>query len=258
MQDLRITVVQADQKWENKSANFSNYERLLKDVQETDLIVLPEMFHTGFTMNAEEMAEEMHTSQGLVWLKQLAKTKTAAIYTSLIVRDGTSFRNRGVFVFPNGELEVYDKRKSFGLAGEDKVFTCGTCEKIVHYKEWKIMLQICYDLRFPELVRNTLVAGNPKYDLLLYVANWPERRSEHWKTLLKARAIENQCFVAGVNRVGVDGKDLKYSGDTVILDAQGNESFTKEGKEQALTLTLDAQLLKQIRRDLPFLKDQTC
>jgi predicted amidohydrolase len=144
------------------------------------------------------------------------------------------------------------------LAGEDKVFTCGTSEKIVYYKGWKIMLQICYDLRFPELVRNTIVEGNPKYDLLLYVANWPERRAEHWKTLLKARAIENQCFVAGVNRVGVDGKDLKYSGDTVVLDALGNESSTKEGKEQALTLTLDAQLLNQIRRDLPFLKDQMC
>jgi omega-amidase len=258
MQDLRITLVQADQRWEDKAGNIKHYEDLLLDVSETDLILLPEMFHTGFTMNAVEMAEEMNNSLGLDWLKQLAKNKNSAVYTSLIIREGAAYHNRGVFVFPDGLVEYYDKQKSFGLAGEDKVFTAGNSEKIVKYKGWKLMLQICYDLRFPELVRNKMIQGTPKYDILLYVANWPERRGAHWKTLLKARAIENQCFVAGVNRVGVDGKELKYSGDTVIVDALGNEIFAKESKEHLLSLTLDAQLLNQIRRDLPFLKDQTC
>jgi omega-amidase len=258
MQDLRITLVQADQRWEDKAGNIKHYEDLLCEVSETDLILLPEMFHTGFTMNAVEMAEEMNDSLGLDWLKQLAKKKNAAVYTSLIIREGTAFYNRGVFVFPDGFIEYYDKQKSFGLAGEDKVFTAGMSEKIVEYKGWKIMLQICYDLRFPELVRNKMINGTPKYDILLYVANWPERRAEHWKTLLKARAIENQCFVAGVNRVGVDGKQLNYCGDSVFIDGLGNENYLNESEKEVKTFILEPNELGEIRATLPFLKDQSC
>jgi omega-amidase len=258
MQDLRITLVQADQRWEDKAGNIKHYEDLLCEVSETDLILLPEMFHTGFTMNAVEMAEEMNDSLGLDWLKQLAKKKNAAVYTSLIIREGTAFYNRGVFVFPDGFIEYYDKQKSFGLAGEDKVFTAGKSEKIVEYKGWKIMLQICYDLRFPELVRNKLINETPKYDILLYVANWPERRAEHWKTLLKARAIENQCFVAGVNRVGVDGKQLNYSGDSVFIDALGHEIRLTTGADVVQTCVAKFASLHEIRTTLPFLKDQIC
>ncbi len=258
MQDLKITLIQANQKWEDKKTNLRHYEELLSNVQETDLILLPEMFQTGFTMNAAEMAEEMDNSKGLNWLKQVAQLKSAAIYTSLIIREGAFFHNRGVFVFPDGSVEHYDKQKSFGLAGEDQVFKSGQNEKIVTYKGWKIMLQICYDLRFPELVRNKIVNDSPKYDLLLYVANWPERRAEHWKTLLKARAIENQCFVAGVNRVGVDGKNLTYSGDSVVVNALGDEVKLKQSIEDVQTILLEPNTLSEIRTALPFLKDQTC
>ncbi len=256
MQDLDVVLVQANQLWENKVGNLDNYSSLLNEVATCDLIILPEMFHTGFSMNVEELGEEMENSIGINWLKKIASQKKSAIYTSLIIKENNQFYNRGVFVYPDGQIETYDKRKSFGLAGEDKFYTAGTEKKVVEYKGWKIQLQICYDLRFPEIARNKIESNLfPTYDVLLYVANWPEKRNLHWKTLLRARAIENQCYVIGVNRVGIDGKKLNYSGDSVIVDALGNENMCTPSCENLLKIKLQKEELDKIRRDLPFLKD---
>jgi predicted amidohydrolase len=256
MQDLRVTLVQANQIWENKFSNLENYTRLLTDYVETDLIVLPEMFHTSFSMNAENLAEKMEDSIGLEYLKKLSREKNAAVYTSLIIEDTGNFYNRGVFVYPSGEVATYDKRRTFGLAGEDKVYTAGSQKKIVEYKGWKLQLQICYDLRFPEIARNELDANqSPSYDVLIYVANWPEKRAVHWKTLLTARAIENQCYVIGLNRVGEDGKGLVYSGDSQVSNALGEVFSLESKKEQLEQFVFNQQSLTQIRNDLPFLKD---
>jgi predicted amidohydrolase len=256
MQDLDVVLVQANQLWENKVGNLDNYSSLLKEVDTCDLIILPEMFHTGFSMNVEELAEEMQNSIGINWLRQIASEKKSAIYTSLIIKENNHFYNRGVFIYPDGQIKTYDKRKSFGLAGEDKFYTAGTDKKVVEYKGWKIQLQICYDLRFPEIARNKIESNLfPTYDVLLYVANWPEKRNLHWKTLLRARAIENQCYVIGVNRVGVDGKELNYSGDSIIVDALGNENSCIPSSENLLRIKIEKEELNKIRRDLPFLKD---
>ncbi len=257
MQDLNVTLVQANQVWEDKQANLDNYSKLIEQTTDTDLIVLPEMFHTAFSMNAGEFAETMQNSIGLNWLKKTAQDNNAAIYTSLIINEKGNFYNRGVFVYPTGEIATYDKRKSFGLAGEDRVFTAGNSRQLVEFRGWKIQLQICYDLRFPEIARNTLDASeNPLYDILIYVANWPERRNLHWKTLLTARAIENQCYTIGVNRVGEDGKNLIYSGDSLLADPLGITQFLTPHLEEVRTFQLSKAELIKIRKDLPFLKDQ--
>jgi len=257
MQDLKIALVQANQIWENKEANFIHYTQLLKDTKQIDLIIFPEMFHTGFSMNAKLLAEKMESSIGLDWLKKTAKEKDAAIYTSLIIEEDGSFYNRGVFVFPTGQIEQYDKRKTFGLAGEDRVYSAGDKEVIVDYKGWAFQLQICYDLRFPEIVRNRLDPNQiPAYDVVLYVANWPQKRIVHWKTLLKARAIENQSYVVGVNRIGIDGKDLIYSGDSMLVDPLGEEIECQVNKEEIKIVSLSRNNLNSTRKTLPFLKDR--
>ncbi|MEY3237883.1 MAG: hypothetical protein RI883_1984 [Bacteroidota bacterium] len=257
MQDLKVALVQANQIWENKNSNLTNYSCLLKNISNIDLIILPEMFHTGFSMNAEYLAETMDNSQGLTWLRDNAKNKNTAIYTSLIIKENGHFFNRGVFVFPNGEVEYYDKRKAFGLAGEDKIYSVGQKEKIVLFKGWKLQLQICYDLRFPEIARNRIEEhSNAAYDAILYVANWPEVRSQQWRILLKARAIENQCFVIGVNRVGVDGKSLEYLGDTLQVNALGEAISLPPNQEGILEVRLSKKHLLEIRERLPFLKDR--
>ena len=255
MQDLRVTLVQADQKWEDKEANFENYERLLKDV-ETDLIVLPEMFQTGFSMNTAELAEDENDSESIKWLEKLAREKNAAVYTSLIIKSGEKVYNRGVFIQNNQPLLHYNKRKTFGLAGESDHFSSGENETIAHYKGWNIQLQICYDLRFPEIVRNKILPNEkPAFDVILYVANWPEKRSSHWNALLSARAIENQSFVIGVNRVGEDKKGLSYSGNSKLVNALGEETNLQLNKECIKTINLEINDLTVIRNSLPFLKD---
>lgn len=256
MQDLRVTLVQANQIWENKAANFENYHRLLQGVS-TDLILLPEMFSTGFTMNALEMAEDFNQSESLEWLRTLAKEKNAAVYTSLIMTENSLFFNRGVFVMPDNQYFVYDKRKAFSLAGENEIYQSGTNETIVAYWGWNIQLQICYDLRFPEIVRNRITSNqNPLYDVILYVANWPEKRNSHWKCLLRARAIENQSYVLGVNRVGTDDSGLSYTGDSVVVNPLGETCELETQKEMVKTFVIKKSELNAIREKLPFLKDQ--
>ncbi|MNU81845.1 2-oxoglutaramate amidase [compost metagenome] len=255
MQDLRITLVQADQFWEDKKANLRHYEALLQSVSETDLILLPEMFQTGFSMNAPALAEQMENSPSIDWLKRQAAEKKAALYTSLIIEENGNYYNRGVFVAPNGQITIYDKRKLFGMADESIHFRAGTKETIVEYLGWKINLQICYDLRFPENVRNREIDGQPAYDLILYVANWPERRIPHWSVLLPARAIENQCYVAGLNRVGKDNTGLNYNGQSKLINLLGEEISNLSELESVNTISINYSEMKQLREKLPFLKD---
>jgi len=260
MQDIKITLVQAFQSWEDKEANLSHFELLLEDLKETDLIVLPEMFHTGFSMNPAALAEAMEGSRAVEWLAAMSAKKNAAIYTSFIAVAEGRFYNRGIFMLPSGEFTLYDKRQLFSLAGEDEVFSAGTTEIIVDYKGWKFQLQVCYDLRFPEISRNRLGANHsPVYDVILYIANWPERRSAHWKALLTGRAIENQCYVVGVNRIGIDGKELIYSGDSRIIDAMGDPVAALEANlESVATVQLEREKLMSVREKLSFLKDIKC
>lgn len=257
MQDLKVVLVQADQKWEDKLSNLTHFEGLLSEIEDADLIVLPEMFHTGFSMNTVELAEETSNSIGIDWLQKIAKQKQSAIYTSLIIKENGSYFNRGIFVYPDEELKFYNKIKLFGLAGEDNYYSPGKERVIVEYKGWKIQLQICYDLRFPEISRNFIDVSNqlPAYDVLVYIANWPEKRKSHWQTLLRARAIENQSYVIGVNRVGIDGKGLNYSGNSNVIDALGNESFNLDNQESISIILLKKEDLKEVRLNLPFLKD---
>ena len=257
MQDLKVSLVQANQVWEDKKENIKHFEKLLAEVTETDIIVLPEMFHTGFTMNAKKFAEDMKKSSAISWLQSMAAQKNAAIYTSFIAKEDDFYFNRGVFVEPSGKYTHYDKRKLFTLAGEEKVFKAGHVKTRVNYKGWKIQLQICYDLRFPEITRNGLQDHkSAKFDALLYVANWPEKRNTHWKALLTARAIENQCYVVGVNRVGEDGKGLTYSGDSAVINSYGETiGKVKAHKEKVKTVVLSADHLAEVRTQLQFLKD---
>lgn len=256
MQDLRISIIQFDQAWENIPANLQYIENLLEGLPETDLILLPEMFHTGFSMNTS-LAEDWKENKALRKLQDWSKKHQAAIYTSLMVQEDHQFFNRGVFVKPSSNTSIYDKQRSFGLGGEDKVFTAGTTETIVSYKGWKFNLQICYDLRFPELIRNrNEMSGQAAYDVLLYVANWPNKRILHWSTLLQARAIENQCYSIGANRVGVDGNDIVYSGASAIYDGLGNAVLEMDNQESVLTRILSYTDIQQLRIQLPFLKDK--
>ena len=255
MQNLKIGLLQFDQAWENKSQNFERIRQLIQGGKEIDLLLLPEMFHTSFTMNAG-LSEPMENSSGIAFLKTISAAFDCAIYTSLIISENSKTYNRGVFIKPCGKIDLYDKRKTFGLAGEDKVYTSGETQMIIDYKNWKINLQICYDLRFPELVANRIEKnGSPLYDIILYIANWPEKRSTHWSTLLKARAIENQAYVLACNRVRTDANNLSYSGDSCIIDALGSvlASSTKEG---LIEFKIKKEQLNKTRKNLPFLKDK--
>tara|TARA_B100000900_G_scaffold17245_1_gene13595 strand:+ start:390 stop:1166 length:777 start_codon:yes stop_codon:yes gene_type:complete len=258
MQDLNIGILQFDQAWEDKQKNFSKIKHLSPNKGSVDLLLLPEMFHTGFTMNHKTHSEKTQHSIGLDFLHSLSKELQCAIYTSLIIEENKRIFNRGVFIY-NGENIFYDKRKCFGLGGETDSFTPGKNEVIVDFKGWKLNLQICYDLRFPELTRNQLDAnGIAKSDVLLYVANWPKKRIQHWVSLLKARAIENQCYVVACNRVGIDGNNIEYNGNSLIIDPNGiiqNPTFEKY-TEGIINGRLSPQILLNLREKLPFLEDR--
>ena len=256
MQDLKVSLIQTKQFWEDKQANLQHFEEKLQKVSEdTDIIILPEMFHTSFSMNSSELAEKMEGT-GINWLKNKAKSHNVAFVASLIIEENKNYYNRMVFVAPNGAIHTYDKRKLFGLAKEDNHYSPGGKNTIVNYKGWKILLQVCYDLRFPELARNRVEEdGNPLYDLVIYVANWPESRSLQWKTLLQARAIENQSYVVAVNRVGSDKKGLDYSGDSSVINALGDVLARESYEEVIIEEVLSVEDLKETRKKLPFLKD---
>ena len=248
---MKIALIQTALHWENPEANRNHIEKLVLSITESvDLIVLPEMFSTGFTMNPKDVAETM-SGETIIWLQSIAKSKNVAIIGSLVVKENNQYYNRLVFVFPSGEIEKYDKRHLFTLAGEDKVYTAGKERLIVDYLGFKICPLICYDLRFPVFSRNT-----ENYDLLLYVANWPKPRVNAWDILLRARAVENQCFVVGVNRLGLDNNNHEYVGHSQAIDFLGNYLLTPQNKEGVFMVTIDKSEMIAMRKKLDFLADR--
>lgn len=249
MQNLRVTLIQSNLYWENISANLEMFSKKILSVGETDLIVLPETFSSGFSLNPT-FAEEMN-GRSVDWMKKVAAEKNCVVTGSLIIKERGKVFNRLIWMQPNGDFFTYDKRHLFSLSEEPKIFTAGKGKIIVELKEWKICPLICYDLRFPVWSRNK----RAEYDLLIYVANWPERRSYPWKQLLIARAIENQAYVLGVNRVGNDGNDIYHSGDSMVADALGNILYHRVDEEDVYTVLLNYKALKEVREQFPFLKD---
>jgi omega-amidase len=248
---MKIALIQSPLVWENPALNRIHFEEKINSITESiDLIVLPEMFSTGFTMNPKEVFE---TIDGVTiqWLQSIAKAKNSAITGSLIIKENGNFYNRLVFVFPSGDIKRYDKRHLFTLAGEEKVYTAGKERLIIDYLGWKICPLICYDLRFPVFSRNT-----ENYNLLIYVANWPKPRINAWDTLLKARAIENVTYTIGVNRVGIDNNKLEYNGHSQIIDFSGNYLLEPQENEGIYITTLHKSKLFEFRNKFGFLNDR--
>ncbi len=250
--NLKIAIIQTDLVWENPKQNRTYFSEKINALSESvDLIILPEMFSTGFTMNPAKVAETMD-GKTILWLKKITKIKNTAITGSIIIKEDGNYYNRLVFVLPTGEIQTYDKRHTFTLVGEDKVYTAGTKKIIIDYKGWKICPLICYDLRFPVWARNT-----ENYDLLIYVANWPKPRIKAWDTLLKARAIENMSYCVGVNRVGSDDNGYKYSGHSTVYDGLGEEiSSIKPNEITTEIITLNKEELLKTREKFRFLDDR--
>lgn len=248
---MKIALIQSDLYWEDASENRKSFESKINQVDsDVDLVVLPEMFSTGFTMKAPEVAETMQ-GETVLWLQSLAKQKNFAITGSLIIVEKEKYYNRMLFVFPSGEIQYYDKHHLFSLAGEDKCYTRGNKKVIVEYLGWKICLQVCYDLRFPVFARNV-----ENYDLLLYVANWPKVRTNAWDTLLKARAIENLSYVVGVNRVGFDANNYEHIGHSQVIDSLGNFILDPQETEAVFVVELDKEVLLETRKKFDFLSDK--
>lgn len=249
---LKISVVQTDNIWENIDANLLSLTEKLKVVSEdTDMIVLPELFSTGFTMQAQHVAETMD-GKAVAWMKASATEKQSLVIGSLLISDLGSYYNRLIVAFPNGSIRYYDKRHLFSFAGEDKVFKAGSERLVFEYKGLKICPLICYDLRFPVWARNT-----EEIDVLIFVANWPNARMLAWDTLLKARAIENLCYVVGVNRVGVDANKLVYTGHSSVYDAMGECILQSEASKEAIYDTiLKISHLATVREKFSFLNDR--
>ena len=248
---MKIAIIQSELIWENPEANRNRFEQKINLITENvDLIVLPEMFSTGFTMTPKLVAETMQ-GETMSWLKFLAKAKNVAITGSLVIQENENYYNRLVFVFPSGEIQHYDKRHLFSLAGEEKMYKKGKNKLIIDYKGWKICPLVCYDLRFPVFSRNV-----ENYDVLIYVANWPKPRINAWNALLKARAIENMCYVIGVNRTGEDQNKHIYSGSSQILNYLGEELAQANDVEGVFIVKLDKISLHETRCRLGFLNDK--
>lgn len=247
MPDLRVTLVQSMLHWEDAAANRTMLGARLAALKgATDLVVLPEMFTTGFTMRSAELAEEMNGPTAL-WMREQARSLDAALYGSAIIQDQGQCFNRGLFVKPDGEVAVYDKRHLFRFASETDHYSAGRERVVVQWRGWRLLLQVCFDLRFPVFARN-----RGDYDAILYVANWPEARRFPWSQLLIARAIENQCYAAGVNRVGMDGKGIHYSGDSALIDPRGAVIASIEpSREGVATATLAWEELDDFRKKFP-------
>ena len=251
MKTLKITTFQSYLFWENIDKNLQNLGLRLNSIREkTDLIVLPEMFSTGFSMNPSKLAEEMG-GKTMKWMHDQARKFDSVVTGSLIIKESDKYYNRLIWMRPDGSHEQYDKRHLFGFGEEDKHYTAGTKKLFVELNGWKICPVICYDLRFPVWLRN----NNEEYDLLLIVANWPERRSLHWRSLIPARAIENQTFVVAVNRVGHDGNEVFHSGDSMCIDPNGKVIYYKPNDEDLYTFSINKNDLMQARINFPFLRD---
>ena len=248
---MKIALLQTNLIWENPNENIRLLEEKINTIsQYVDLIVLPEMFTSGFTMNPNVVAQTMQ-DETIAWLKNLAKARNCALTGSLVITENNNFYNRLVFVFPTGKIQYYNKKHLFTLAGEDKVYTAGNEKLIIEYKGFKICPLICYDLRFPVFSRNV-----ENYDVLIYVANWPKSRINAWDILLKARAIENMSYVIGVNRVGIDNNNNQYVGHSIAIDYLGNELTKPSEKEEILYVELNKNEILETRKKLNFLADR--
>lgn len=250
MPSIRISTVQTDLLWEDKAGNLARLEeKLLPLSGKTDLVILPEMFTTGFSMNAEALAEG-EDGPSVAWMARMAQSLDAAVTGSLILEEQGRCYNRLIWMRPDGRFSRYDKRHLFSLADEQKHYSGGSQRLLVEWRGWTFCPLICYDLRFPVWSRN-----NGSIDMLIYVANFPEKRRLAWKSLLLARAIENQCFVAGVNRVGTDGTGIAYTGDTCLIDYEGEMLHHTSREENVHTLTVRKESMQAFRANFPFLKD---
>ncbi len=252
MQDLKISLIQSDIHWQAIEANLAMFEEKIWQIPgATDVILLPEMFSTGFTMDAARLAEPMH-SKTFRWMRQMAAQTSAVVAGSYIVREGLQFFNRLIWMQPDGQYAYYDKRHLFRMAKEETVYTPGNKKLLVEWKGWKICPLICYDLRFPVWSRNRAHDdGQCDYDLLLFVANWPAARTSAWENLLKSRAIENLAFVAGLNRVGTDGDGIAYSGQSATIDPKGLIVDEVLEKDTIITSTLNYEELHAFRQKFP-------
>ena len=245
-------MIQPNLHWEDRAANRDMFEKKIKDINEkTEVVILPEMFSTGFSMRPEALSEKMNGTT-VEWMKKIAADKKIILTGSLIIEDEGKYYNRLIWMLPNGEYGFYDKRHLFAFAKEDEHYSPGSKRMIASVKGWKINLLVCYDLRFPVWARQ---ASPGEFDLLIYIANWPEKRIVAWKTLLQARAIENQCYVVGVNRVGDDGNDIHYSGESMVIDPLGETLYHKSDEEDVFTCTLEKSKLEEVRNRFPFLRD---
>lgn len=248
---LKVTIIQSELDWENAVVNRQIFSEKIQNIEgETDLIVLPEMFTTGFSMNAENLAES-NNGETLKWMISEAEKYNTAITGSVIISENNQFYNRLYFVFPDGSYEKYDKKHTFTLAKENETFTSGKERLTVDYKGWKICPLVCYDLRFPVWARNT-----EDYDVLIYVANWPKVRTVAWDTLLRARAIENMSYCIGVNRVGFDGNDHEYVGHSAVYDVLGKQVSTSAFDEYTETIVLEKKHIEVNRHHFRFLNDR--
>jgi len=262
MTNLRISLLQTALHWEHKSANLDMLQKKIEGIPDkSELIILPEMFSTGFTMNKEPLAETLD-GDTVSWLRKTSAKKGAILTGSMIAKDDyegeTRFYNRLIWMLPNGESAYYDKRHLFAYGTEDQHFSAGKKRLITSVNGWKINLQICYDLRFPVWLRQSVAKEplkTPEYDLLVVVANWPLARSLAWRTLLQARAIENQCYVIGVNRTGRDGNGLEYGGESMVLGPMGEHIKILGAEEEVFSHTLDREKLEEVRIKLPFWRD---
>lgn len=253
MQDLKITLVQSDLHWEDTEANLAMFEEKVWQIgNSTDVIILPEMFTTGFTMNAPRLAEHMNM-RTFKWMKQMADQTGALMLGSYIVTVHDRYYNRLLWMEPGGNFKTYDKRHLFRMSNEHKTYSAGESLLISTWKGWRICPLVCYDLRFPVWSRNKwdYTSKRPSYDVMVYVANWPTARIDAWDTLLKARAIENLSYVVGVNRVGQDGTGIEYNGHSSIVSPKGETIFTSEGMETIHSIELNANSLEAFRDRFP-------
>jgi omega-amidase len=250
MQDLKVLLVQHDSFWQHPEANRDRIRTLIEEAERTDLIILPEMFSTGFSMESKQLAEPMEGATHR-WMQEMASKTCSVICGSVIIEKSGEYLNRFLWVNPDGLTTTYDKRHLFRMADEHDFYSAGHLNVIIDLKGWKIKPQICYDLRFPVWARNKMIDGKHEYDVLINVANWPEARVNAWDTLLKARAIENHAYVVGVNRVGLDGNDIKYCGHSGIYDPKGNTLAFLDNKLVAYATNLNYADLARYRENFP-------
>lgn len=247
MQDLTITLIQSNLEWENHNANQNHLENIIENLDaNTDLIILPEMFSTGFSMQAQTLSQSM-TGETVRWLQEISLRKKVSITGSIIIEENGKYYNRLIWVTPQKKIFTYNKKHLFRYAGEERIYAPGDAHLTLTLKGWRIRPFICYDLRFPIWTRNL----NNAYDLALFVANWPAKRAAHWRLLLAARAVENQCYIAGVNRLGKDGNQLTYSGDSIVVSYEGEILFDAKDKEVAASIELSSEKLKTYRHEFP-------